>query len=367
MGRRELSAAEKYHLWAMSGGLCSFKGCNKRLIRNDNGKLNNVGEIAHIIGYAKSSARHEFTEKYGFQDDTENIKNLTLMCKEHHTVIDGHYSRADYPPELLFQWKDEHEKKIASWIGEKKKSIALIHKRFGPPINKLLHSGEPPYLLLEAVEEQEEFVDFTRHGWLDAKQRNINLQQKFQDRVQENDAEVLEVFPMSPIPLLIHLGFLLSDTVPISVYQWDREEENWVQDPPQPKKSSYPAVSQEEDIQENDELAVMVSVSGKVQIRDVEKTLNQPVDILSFHIKDPNVKSILYRDDVKFIQAIVKDKIEQLLGKYDYQKLHLFCAVPAGLAIEIGRGINTNIWGEVCLYEYKRVNNPRYHYAISLP
>ncbi|HDX9590274.1 TPA: hypothetical protein ROX98_003303 [Bacillus pseudomycoides] len=30
----------------------------------------------------------------------------------------------------------------------------------------------------------------------------------------------------------------------------------------------------------------------------------------------------------------------------------MFYAGPAGLAIEIGGGINPRIWGKVCLYQY---------------
>ncbi|MBY0037452.1 hypothetical protein H7U08_12935 [Bacillus cereus] len=46
--------------------------------------------------------------------------------------------------------------------------------------------------------------------------------------------------------------------------------------------------------------------------------------------------------------------------------MHLFYAGPAGLAIEIGRGINLNIWSEVCLYQYNNRMSPNYQYALSI-
>ncbi|WP_430536877.1 SAVED domain-containing protein [Brevibacillus laterosporus] len=46
--------------------------------------------------------------------------------------------------------------------------------------------------------------------------------------------------------------------------------------------------------------------------------------------------------------------------------MHLFFVGPAGLAVEIGRGVNARIWPEVCLYEYSMKQNPRYQHAFSL-
>lgn len=368
MSRRSLRSPERNYLWSVSGGICSYKGCNKRLIRNDSGFLNTVGEIAHIIGNAENSARHEFVDRYeSIKEDLECVENLMIMCQEHHTIIDGHQSRVNYPPDLLFQWKREHEEKVISWGEEKKKSIALIHKRFGSPINKIPYGGEPPYILLDAVEEQEEFIDFTSKGWQEGKDKNIELKQEFESKIQENEADILEIFAMSPIPLLIHLGFLLSDTVPYTIYQWDREEEYWVHNQPQSEVPVSIKLKQDNYLEGNDEIAIAVGVSGRIHIKDVKEALNKASDILLMHTEKPSVKNILYRNEVKEIQIQVKERIEYLISEYDYKKIHLFCAVPAGLAIEIGRGINENIWGKVCLYEYKRMNSPRYHFAISLP
>jgi hypothetical protein len=37
-----------------------------------------------------------------------------------------------------------------------------------------------------------------------------------------------------------------------------------------------------------------------------------------------------------------------------------------GLAIELGREINSRMWPEIALYEYNYRKTPRYHYAFTI-
>ncbi|HDR4442747.1 MULTISPECIES: SAVED domain-containing protein [Bacillus cereus group] len=364
--RRQLSPAEDYHLWVACGGVCSFEGCNRRLIESSSGNLTNGGIKAHIIGHAKGSARHEYMEKYEYTQETlEDVSNLMLMCYPHSKYIDDKHTRNQFPPDRLFKMKKDHEERVASWAeSKKKKSIALIHKRMGGPLADIEYDGEAPYILLDAVEDQTVFDDFTREGWENGKERNEKLYQKFLKKIKEKDANVGEIFPLSPIPLLIHLGSLLTDTVPYSIYQFNRETGLWVSANLGENKNITLTCSK--DVKECDELAVLVSISGIVKIKSVEEVLEKEFDVISFEINEPGLKRVLYKEDVVNIQAKIKDEIEKLLQRQDYSKIHLFYAGPAGLAIEIGRGINPNIWSEVYLYQYNNRMNPKYQYALSI-
>ncbi|AVQ99801.1 hypothetical protein OBCHQ24_12540 [Oceanobacillus iheyensis] len=368
MNRRPLRDVENFHLWMASGGICSFEGCSKRLIQNTNGSLTNVGIKAHIIGHAKNSARHEYMEEYEYtQAQLEDVSNLMLMCYDHSKIIDDEKTREQFPPDRLFAMKNKHEKWIASRSQEqKKKSIALIHKRLGAPLTDIEFDGEAPYILIEAVEEQTEFIEFTCDGWEEGKRKNEVLYEEFSARIREREANAVEIFPLSPIPLLAHMGFLLTDTVSLSIYQFDREREVWVSDKPQENEKVEIKITKDSNVNGKRELAVIVSVSGTVKVKDINETMDKPFDSLSFTINNPGLKRVLYREDVKFIQSIIKDEVEELIQQQDYNRIHLFLAVPAGLAIELGRGINPRMWGEVCLYQYDRRTSPRYQYALSL-
>jgi len=364
--RRQLAAVENYQLWVKCGGICSFKGCDKRLIASEDGNLTNVGIKAHIIGHAKTSPRREYMEEYGYTEETlEELSNLMLMCHHHSKLIDDKHTKDKFTPDVLFEMKKEHEDWVESWsANKKKKSIALIHKRLGGPITNIDHQGEAPYILLDAIENQEEFISFTKEGWEEGKEINRELHKRFKEKIFESEANVAEVFPLSPIPLLIDMGFLLTDTVPLSIYQFEREEGVWVSD--RPDRGKEVELSSSSDISGEDELAVLVSVSGKVKMKDVQESLGDKFDSVSFEINDPGLKRVLYKQDVSYIQSHIKEGVEKLLQEQDYRKIHLFYAGPAGLAIELGRGINPNIWVEVCVYQYSVRATPRYQYALSI-
>ncbi|MGF7035325.1 hypothetical protein J2T17_006333 [Paenibacillus mucilaginosus] len=364
--RRSLRAAENYYLWTVSGGRCSYKGCNKLLILNEDGNLSNIAEKAHIIGH--KGPRYSFAQEYGFTDeDLENVKNLMMMCKDHHKLIDDHPDQ--YPPDKLFKMKREHEEWVLSWGELKKKSIAIIHKRMSPPIRSIEFSETPNKLLIEAVELQEEFSDFTPEGWQQAKNHNIALHKQFLECMRQHKEVDVEVFPLSQIPLLIHIGILISDTVPTTVYQYDRENQVWVTNAPADKTSyveSSQIHSQFTSKTNTSRLVVSLSVSALINLQDIEDVVTYPFDLQEIKVDDPRINRILYREDVIAIQSSFKYTIESLIQSGLYTEIHLFYSGPAGLAVEIGRSINPRMWPEVYLYHFNIRNKPRYQLAFSV-
>lgn len=365
-GRRALSSAENAYLWVACGGICSFEGCNKRLILSSEGELSNVGIKAHIIGHKPKSARHEFMEEFAYtQERLEDVSNLMYMCYDHSKIIDDMATRQQFPPARLFNMKKKHEDWVASWSKtQKKKSIALIHKRLGPPMIEIEYADEIPFILLDAVEEQSQFTDFTEVGWQEGVSRNINLQERFVMKVKEHQASVAEIFPLSPIPLLIHLGTLLTDTIPLTIYQFDRERGLWVAD--SPVKRQMIELNFNLTSENYNELAVLISISGIVEESHVVDALGREIDMLFINIDNPGVKRILYSSDVKSLNSQIKNEIEKLIQSHKYQKLHLFYAGPAGLAVEIGRGINPRMWPEVYIYNFNYRWSPKYQYALKV-
>ena len=91
------------------------------------------------------------------------------------------------------------------------------------------------------------------------------------------------MFPLSPIPLLIHLGKLISSTVPVIVYQYDRDMRQWcLKDS---DRTETPAGNQVKVVyseEESKSLAVTVQVSGTIEkeiIRDAVGTSFHHLDV----------------------------------------------------------------------------------------
>lgn len=92
-----------------SGNRCALKDCKTELILNGTGGVSVFGEAAHIYGENEGSARYN-------ADLNENLRNeynnLIYLCPNCHTKIDKQEN--DYPVDLLFQIKEEHEK----WVNQ---------------------------------------------------------------------------------------------------------------------------------------------------------------------------------------------------------------------------------------------------------
>jgi len=200
----KLSTIDDRALWVASGGMCAK--CKRVLIFDDIERKVNLGERAHIIGKGdgKNAPRREFAEEYGItEENIDSLMNLMLMCKECHHIIDTNVKQ--YPPDVLFDMKEKHESWVMSRLSQNKKAIAVLHKRKNSiPLDTILLSDEIDTLILDAVAIQEEFTDFSPEGWELAKKENEEFFQKIVQSKREYTGAYLYIFPLSPIPLLIH-------------------------------------------------------------------------------------------------------------------------------------------------------------------
>lgn len=90
-------------LYAKSGNICAFPGCNNPLSTEIN-----HSEIAHIISPKTNGPRHIDGYNGGNYDDEEN---LILLCPIHHHQIDTNPD--SYPIDWLKNIKKEHEEYVS--------------------------------------------------------------------------------------------------------------------------------------------------------------------------------------------------------------------------------------------------------------
>lgn len=72
-----------------------------------------VGEAAHIYGARPGSARFEQEMSAA---DRSDITNGIWLCRNCHKIVDA--DRSQYPPELLFEWRRDHERTILERLGK---------------------------------------------------------------------------------------------------------------------------------------------------------------------------------------------------------------------------------------------------------
>lgn len=88
-------------LFARSGNICAFPGCNTLLVDSVG---NVIGEICHIAAQSPGGPRYDVQQT---EAERHGVDNLLLLCANHHKTIDG--DEAVYPIPLLKGMKEAHE------------------------------------------------------------------------------------------------------------------------------------------------------------------------------------------------------------------------------------------------------------------
>jgi hypothetical protein len=180
------------------------------------------------------------------------------------------------------------------------------------------------------------------------------------------------VFSLAPIPLVVHLGYILSDRVPVDVYQYDRrkERQTWVW-PDTTDVDLDLAISvhgvPERPLPDCTDVVLRISLSATVPADETVAILGtQPIEI-DMVAPDPSVLWLQSKEQVKAFDEVFRGLLASLLGLAPAcERLHLFYAGPTPTAIAIGQAINPRMHPAVCLYQYDRRQPLRYEHVVTL-
>jgi hypothetical protein len=178
------------------------------------------------------------------------------------------------------------------------------------------------------------------------------------------------VFSLAPIPLAIHLGFLLSDRVEVRCFQFDRDRRSWSWRPaqaaracPRLRVTGIPA----DTIRARCQVVVRISLSASV--RPEETRLICPSGAIEIDIS-------AQRPDVTWLKTPIQlstlgARFREVLATVrrivpGCTTLHLFYAGPAGGAVVLGQQINPRMDPPVVLYQYSRQKTMRHQSVLRL-
>lgn len=177
-------------------------------------------------------------------------------------------------------------------------------------------------------------------------------------------------FGMTPVALGIHLGFLLSGLVPVSVFQRSHRDGNW----------RWPAEQRTSGTQDivraglplparGDSGAVVLRVSASVSIDPAltREVVTNPLGEIDISLRSPFPDALRSEADVIEVAAAVQQALDEICKQLpNTTVVHLFAAVPSALALRLGMAINPNIHPPIQTYHFDRSLSPRYRPALLL-
>lgn len=199
-------------------------------------------------------------------------------------------------------------------------------------------------------------------------QENVDwiTQQRFVDdvvgkiRTKITEGKVVHIFPIAPIPTLMYLGFKLQHADKIVIHQLDRQKSRWVYN--EEIEDAEPEIRHS--ICNRSKLAILLSTSAPVEMKLVSNALSCDIsdyDTIEIKLNNYEIGHPLYITGVNKVVKTLFEKIDSLATSYE--SIHFFSAVPAGLALEIGRNLLRSIYCNVFTYN---LSGGDYHEAIII-
>ncbi len=332
-------------LWVLAGGRCQYEGCNKPLWQDELTMAQmNTAYIAHVIAAEPNGPRgdKELSPKLA-----TDISNLMLMCDEHHRLIDREDVEG-HPVERLHKMKQKHEERIEllTSIQEEKKSHVLFYgANIGDHTVQMSWLRAAKAMVPEFYPAEKQVIELSLNNspfqdnesmYWQIERENLQRQfrEKVRERLQSKDIEHFSVFALTPQPLLVKLGRLLSDIPAAEVYQLHREPPDWIwQEPP----VGFDYILQEPETRKNT-VALNLSLSATVDNSRITSVLGDDISIWTLAIEKPNNDFLKSREQLSLFRQTFRQLLDRIKAAHGQDSmLHLFPAVPVSIAVEIGR------------------------------
>lgn len=166
------------------------------------------------------------------------------------------------------------------------------------------------------------------------------------------DGGSFSVFGLAPIPLLILYGNLFANRPNIDVYQLKKNPSSWEWENNDTKLNI--STTWFSNFAHASEAAIMLSFSGKVNIANVNNTIDT-TSLPTVELSIENPYDDFLRSKQQLDEFLIEfRKIKSKLLELGVKQIHLFAAIPISFAISIGQAYNPNYDANLVTYDYKQ-------------
>ncbi len=343
---RSISKHTTLFLYVQAGGRCEFDGCNRYLLEHyPTETVGNFAEQAHIYSFKEDAARGR---ERGRPADINGLENLILLCPECHHLVDS-VRPDDYPVATLKKFKREHEDRIFALTGLSKHRDTvplvlrgLIRGRSVDISDEEMQTAVAPNYLKR---RQKIEIDLTsvpdapdEAFWRTAATTiDHRVEQLYSLTSRPERTLRVSVFALAPIPLLVHLGSRLTDKMDVDLYQRHRDPEtwSWKDGPGEARFTTHRLTGTK-----GGSVALLVNLSGKNPLDALPRDLGEQAAVyeLTLDGQEPtplflNTPGDLERFTAQYIRVLATIR----RAHPDLDRVHLFPAVPAPIAVTLGR------------------------------
>lgn len=353
--RPSIPQAVKYELWARSAGRCEFRGCNKLVYRDDlTMQQSNLGWLSHIVAASPEGPRGDERRSHELAAD---ISNLMLTCRDHGKVIDDAKLVETYPEELLREFKKEHERRIRAVTGvtsEAKAHVVIVSlavRGVGTSINP--DDAHRALLPLYPADENPLEIDLSHltaspssEGYLAVVAESLMDQLRMHQLSEKSVRPFsnIALFAIGPIPLMALLGRSLGHFRKLHLFQRHPDTSSWRwPDREEALENYYEIELPESGVSAGERpIALLLSTSSRVGRRRAEEVVEDPV-VYELRATNPSRDFLKSPTRLEMFGVQLREILEEIRARHPLSEpVHVFAAVQAPVAIELGRNLRAN-------------------------
>lgn len=364
MPRDRIPDKVKRLVWVRCGGRCFI--CNKDLLAGDSAfdPITSLGDTAHIVG-ATEAPRSPRGQDDPAVEDRNAADNLVLACPTHHREIDSQPGTVLYTVDSLRLLKAEHERKIAfaTSIATSERSLPVLI--VGDIEGGSIQIARADYA--RAIIETEGCLPgwperYDAGGWVidlsgiptggpeyysvaaQAISRRIDELKRVDPR---HPVERISLFAAAKLPLLVHAGHALDDTIPTTIYQRHRVRETWGWPEAPGPVPEFDLIEPADHASSEVLVTVEVTATPDVELLPPELRALPRWRVTTHPLGDTVIDSLAALHE---FERTVR-RLYTRLDDSPVTKIHLVAAAPVSAAVVLGRGLPRSHHSPVAVYE----------------
>ncbi len=193
---------------------------------------------------------------------------------------------------------------------------------------------------------------------------------EFQEAIANYPNYQILYFGLTHIPFAMHLGNLIGDQRKVLVYQYRQNEDTWkwAKEDDDTKEIEFDLMGlPNETINGSQDAVIRIGSYISVSPADTQVVISNAVKEIDINLANPGPESLSSRLEVENLAKQFYKAVHALCAKIpDLRKIHIFAAVPTGLAFLLGQHISPNKDAPAVIYHFKKNATTKYRKALTL-
>ncbi len=255
-----------------------------------------------------------------------------------------------------------------------KKILAIIHDVYAQITDDIIHKtltehyGECHFTAIRFDKIHIEHGDQNVLDWSTWKEeQGAYYKEVIQPQIEENPNRQIVYFGRAPIPLCMHLGYLIGELQTVDVFQrlhdesnnwtWGNEKNDKLIINNLPKKVSKSTGS----------TVIRFGVYSPIDSGSTDKMISNPSHETDVYVKNFDADYFKNMEELKMAAEDFFKVIKSTSEMHpNTDGIHLFASVSCGLAFLMGKKIQRNVHRNISIYQYHGRHEPKYTHAFII-